>query len=75
MKSMIMQLDLLDHNEMWCIFCQFSWYCLQVNSIRDAAANNVKRLAEEFGPEWAMQHIIPQVLILLLLLVCMDILS
>lgn len=30
-------------------------------SIRDAAANNLKRLAEEFGPEWAMQHIIPQV--------------
>ncbi|WP_208093798.1 hypothetical protein, partial [Escherichia coli] len=23
---------------------------------------NLKRLAEEFGPEWAMQHIIPQVL-------------
>lgn len=34
---------------------------LQVYSIRDAAANNLKRLAEEFGPEWAMQHIIPQV--------------
>ncbi|KAH0678131.1 hypothetical protein KY284_019216 [Solanum tuberosum] len=33
-----------------------------VYSIRDAAANNLKRLAEEFGPEWAMQHIIPQVL-------------
>lgn len=33
----------------------------QVHSIRDAAANNLKRLAEEFGPEWAMQHIIPQV--------------
>jgi len=33
----------------------------QVFSIRDAAANNLKRLAEEFGPEWAMQHIIPQV--------------
>ncbi|KAK6127711.1 hypothetical protein DH2020_038551 [Rehmannia glutinosa] len=34
----------------------------QVYSIREAAANNVKRLAEEFGPEWAMHHIIPQVL-------------
>ena len=32
----------------------------QVYSIRDAAANNLKRLAEEFGPEWAMKHIIPQ---------------
>ncbi|MCD9642279.1 hypothetical protein HAX54_028981 [Datura stramonium] len=28
--------------------------------IRDVAANNLKRLAEEFGPEWAMQHIIPE---------------
>lgn len=37
---------------------------LQVYSIRDAAANNVKRLAEEFGPTWAMEHIIPQVLLL-----------
>ena len=34
---------------------------LQVYSIRDAAATNLKRLAEEFGPEWAMQHIVPQV--------------
>ncbi|KAL0281819.1 UNVERIFIED_CONTAM: protein phosphatase PP2A regulatory subunit A, partial [Sesamum radiatum] len=33
-----------------------------VYSIRDAAANNLKRLAEEFGPDWAMQHIVPQVL-------------
>ncbi|KAK6242831.1 hypothetical protein SCA6_008220 [Theobroma cacao] len=37
---------------------------LQVYSIRDAAANNLKRLAEEFGPEWAMQHIIPQFTVL-----------
>jgi hypothetical protein len=34
---------------------------VQVYSIREAAANNLKRLAEEFGPEWALQHIIPQV--------------
>ncbi|PWA57909.1 Armadillo-like helical [Artemisia annua] len=34
----------------------------QVYSIGDAAANNLKRLAEEFGPNWAMQHIIQQVL-------------
>lgn len=34
---------------------------LQVFSIREAATNNLKRLAEEFGPEWAMQHIVPQV--------------
>mgnify|MGYP007132927016 CR=1 FL=1 len=37
---------------------------MQVFSIREAAANNLKRLAEEFGPEWAMQHIVPQVLFL-----------
>ncbi|MFS8003595.1 putative armadillo-like helical protein [Helianthus anomalus] len=35
-----------------------SGYNLQdkVYSIRDAAANNLKRLAEEFGPDWAMHH-------------------
>jgi len=38
------------------------WLQDKVHSIRDAAANNLKRLAEEFGPEWAMQHIVPQVL-------------
>ncbi|KAL5070652.1 hypothetical protein RYX36_021539 [Vicia faba] len=38
------------------------WLQDKVHSIREAAANNLKRLAEEFGPEWAMQHIIPQVL-------------
>jgi serine/threonine-protein phosphatase 2A regulatory subunit A len=41
------------------------FYCcvlVQVYSIREAAANNLKRLAEEFGPEWALQHIIPQVM-------------
>ncbi|KAG5608222.1 hypothetical protein H5410_019503 [Solanum commersonii] len=38
------------------------WLQDEVYSIRDAAANNLKRLAEEFGPEWAIQHIIPQVL-------------
>lgn len=36
-------------------------FVLQLYSIRDAAANNLKCLAEEFGPEWAMQHIVPQV--------------
>ncbi|KAA8541197.1 hypothetical protein F0562_025196 [Nyssa sinensis] len=46
--------------------CYFSRRCRRflecretcVYSIRDAAANNVKCLAEEFDPEWAMQHII-----------------
>ncbi|KAK4790258.1 hypothetical protein SAY86_017562 [Trapa natans] len=37
-------------------------YKVQVYFIRDAAANNLKRLAEEFGPDWAMGHIIPQIL-------------
>ncbi|WZZ58893.1 hypothetical protein YC2023_059000 [Brassica napus] len=35
---------------------------INVYSIREAAANNLKRLAEEFGPEWAMQHLVPHVL-------------
>ncbi|WZZ90669.1 hypothetical protein YC2023_119248 [Brassica napus] len=30
----------------------------KVYSIREAAANNLKRFAEEFGPEWAMQHLV-----------------
>ena len=34
--------------------------CAQVHSIREAATHNLRRLAEEFGPEWAQQHIIPQ---------------
>uniref|UniRef100_A0A0D3EDY0 Condensin complex subunit 1 C-terminal domain-containing protein n=1 Tax=Brassica oleracea var. oleracea TaxID=109376 RepID=A0A0D3EDY0_BRAOL len=34
----------------------------EVYSIREAAANNLKRFAEEFGPEWAMQHLVPEVL-------------
>nr|CAA57527.1 65 kDa regulatory subunit of protein phosphatase 2A [Arabidopsis thaliana] len=40
------------------------WLQDKVYSIREAAAaaNNLKRLAEEFGPEWAMQHLVPQVL-------------
>ena len=46
----------------WFIWNHLVWWIfLQVYSIRDAAANNLKRPAEEFGPEWAMQHIIPQV--------------
>lgn len=39
---------------------------VQVYSIREAAANNLKRLADAFGPEWALQHIIPQVHVSLL---------
>ncbi|KAI3732304.1 hypothetical protein L1987_63508 [Smallanthus sonchifolius] len=32
----------------------------EVNSIRDGAVNNLKRLAEEFGRDCAMQHIVAQ---------------
>lgn len=34
----------------------------QVHSIREAAATNLTRLVVTYGAEWAMQHIIPQVL-------------
>lgn len=49
-----------------CVYMIYTIYIimhnvLQVYSIRDAAATNLKRLAEEFGPEWALQHIVPQV--------------
>jgi len=33
-----------------------------VFSTRDADAKNLKRLVEEFGPEWVMLYIVPQVL-------------
>ena len=46
------------------------YHVVQVYSIRDAAANNLKRLAEEFGPDWAMQHIIPQVCLLVVTIDC-----
>lgn len=34
---------------------------MQVYSIREAAATNLKRLAEEFGAEWAQAQIVPLV--------------
>nr|VDD36825.1 unnamed protein product [Brassica oleracea] len=39
------------------------WLQDKVYSIREAGANNLKRLAEEFGSEWAMQHLVPQVVL------------
>uniref|UniRef100_A0A0D2ZPI4 Uncharacterized protein n=2 Tax=Brassica TaxID=3705 RepID=A0A0D2ZPI4_BRAOL len=44
--------------------CSTVWKVLfgKVYSIHEAAENNLKRFAEEFGPEWAMQHLVPQVL-------------
>ncbi|CAN7008364.1 unnamed protein product [Brassica rapa subsp. trilocularis] len=44
------------HNTVWKVLFG------KVYSIREAAANNLRRFAEEFGPEWAMQHLVPQVL-------------
>jgi len=38
------------------------WLGDTVYSIREAATNNIKRLAEVFGVEWARAHIIPKVL-------------
>jgi len=53
---------LLTFHVKWLLYpFRYIFYPTQVYSIRDAAANNLKRLAEEFGPEWAMQHIVPQV--------------
>jgi serine/threonine-protein phosphatase 2A regulatory subunit A len=34
----------------------------QVYSIREAATKNLQRLAQEFGADWAKDHIVPQVL-------------
>ena len=36
-------------------------YLLQVFSIREAATANLQRLAREFGPDWAKEHLVPQV--------------
>ncbi len=31
-------------------------------SIREAATTNLQKLAQEFGPEWAKEHLVQQVL-------------
>ena len=31
-------------------------------SIREAATKNLQQLASEFGPDWAKEHLVPQVL-------------
>ncbi|CAI5501338.1 unnamed protein product [Closterium sp. Naga37s-1] len=38
------------------------WLEDQVYSIREAAATNLKRLAEEFGAEWAQSQILPMIM-------------
>jgi serine/threonine-protein phosphatase 2A regulatory subunit A len=37
------------------------WLHDEVHTIRQAAAENLKQLAETFGPEWSNEHLIPQV--------------
>ena len=32
----------------------------QVFSIREAATLNLQKLAAEFGPDWAKEHLVPQ---------------
>lgn len=41
-----------------------TWLGDSVYSIREAAINNLKKLTEFFGVEWAQTHIIPKVLAL-----------
>ena len=38
-----------------------SWLIDQVYAIREAAANNLKKLVEKFGTEWAQVTVIPKV--------------
>jgi len=38
-----------------------SWLNDCVYSIREAATNNLKKLVEVFGQEWAVEHVIPKV--------------
>jgi hypothetical protein len=43
-----------------CVQCM-KWLEDQVFSIREAATKNLQQLASEFGPEWAKEHLVPQV--------------
>lgn len=38
------------------------WLEDQVYSIREAATQNLQQLAQEFGSDWAKEHLVPQVL-------------
>ncbi len=37
------------------------WLEDQVFSIREAATHNLQQLAQEFGSDWAKEHLVPQV--------------
>ena len=39
-----------------------TWLIDHVYAIREAATNNLKRLVEKFGTDWAQQTIIPKVI-------------
>lgn len=40
----------------------FFTFAAQVASIREAAAKTLQKIAQEFGPEWAKDHLVPAVL-------------
>lgn len=39
-----------------------SFSCVVVFAIREAATQNLKKLVEKFGPDWATNTVIPKVL-------------
>ena len=45
-----------------------TWLIDHVYAIREAATNNLKKLVEKFGAEWAQQTVIPKVCILYFLM-------
>ncbi|CAN4088862.1 unnamed protein product [Withania somnifera] len=55
------QLGVSIYNDKLATLCM-QWLKDKVYTIRDTAAQNLKRLAEIFGQEWASEHVIPQVL-------------
>jgi len=36
--------------------------CPQVASIREAAAKSLQKIAQDFGPEWTKDHLLPRIL-------------
>lgn len=40
------------------------WLADPVYSIREAAIVNLQKLAQEFGSDWAKEHIVPQVILI-----------
>jgi serine/threonine-protein phosphatase 2A regulatory subunit A len=48
-------------SDVWCHVC-ICISLLQVASIREAAAKTLQKIAQDFGPEWAKEHLVPAVL-------------